>query len=83
MNAIKSMSNIDLCIVEEAEDVPEVSWRDLVPTIRAPNSEIWVIWNPRKVGSPVDFRFRQNPPPRCAIAEVNYSDNPWLPDVLT
>lgn len=82
MTSIKSMARIDLCIVEEAEDVPESSWRELVPTIRAPRSEIWVIWNPRLPGSPVDVRFRQNTPERCAIARVNYSDNPWFPAVL-
>src|SRR6056297_3152209 len=47
MQSIKSMAQIDLCIVEEAEDVPEHSWRDLIPTVRADRSEIWCIWNPR------------------------------------
>lgn len=82
IGSIKSTAQIDLCIVEEAEDVPEASWRDLEPTIRAPKSEIWVIWNPRKDGSPVDQRFRKNVPPRSRIVEMNYTDNPWFPDVL-
>lgn len=79
IGSIKSMAQIDLCIIEEAEDVPEHSWVALEPTIRAPGSEIWVLWNPRKQGSPVDTRFIQNTPPRSAIAEMNYSDNPWFP----
>src|SRR5690554_8060041 len=33
MSAIKSMAQIDLCIVEEASDVPQHSWTDLLPTI--------------------------------------------------
>ena len=82
ISGIKSLAKIDICIVEEAEDIPEASWRDLVPTIRAPGSEIWVIWNPRLEGSPVDERFRRDPPDRSAIAEVNYGDNPWFPEVL-
>ena len=82
IGSIKSMAQIDLCIVEEAEDVPERSWEDLEPTIRAPKSEIWVIWNPRLEGSPVDSRFIQGTPPRAAIVEMNYYDNPWFPDVL-
>lgn len=83
IGSIKSLAQIDVCIVEEAEDVPEYSWVALEPTIRAPKSEIWVIWNPRTEGSPVDTRFRgQNPPPRSAIVELNYNDNPWFPDVL-
>lgn len=82
ISSIKSTAQIDLCIVEEAEDVPEASWRDLEPTIRAEKSEIWVIWNPRKDGSPVDQRFRKITPPRSRIVEMNYTDNPWFPSVL-
>jgi len=82
MSSIKSMAQIDICLIEEGEDIPEKSWLDLEPTIRAPKSEIWVVWNPRTENSPVDDRFIKNTPPRCAIAKVNYSDNPWFPDVL-
>lgn len=82
MSAIKSMAQIDLCIIEEAEDVPEASWQDLEPTIRAEGSEIWAVWNPKKDGSPVDNRFRKATPPRSAIVQMNYHDNPWFPAVL-
>jgi phage terminase large subunit len=82
ISAIKSMAQIDLCIVEEAEDVPEASWRDLLPTIRAPRSEIWCVWNPRLDGSPVDQRFVKTTPPDAQVVELNWRDNPWFPDVL-
>jgi len=82
IGSIKSLAQIDLCIIEEAEDVPEYSWVDLEPTIRAPLSEVWVVWNPKKKNSPVDKRFRQSVPPRSVIAKLNYTDNPWFPDVL-
>lgn len=82
ISAIKSMAQIDLCIVEEAEDVPDASWRDLLPTIRTPKSEVWCVWNPRLDGSPVDQRFVKRPPPDAAVVEMNYSDNPWFPEVL-
>lgn len=82
IGSIKSISQIDICIVEEAEDVPEESWLALEPTIRAEKSEIWVIWNPRKENSPVDKRFVKAKPPRSCIVELNYSDNPWFPAVL-
>lgn len=81
MTAIKSMAGIDLCIVEEAEDVPDSSFVDLEPTIRAPKSEIWLLWNPKIEGSAVD-KYRTSPPPRSAIVEMNYRDNPWFPLVL-
>jgi len=79
ISSIKSLAQIDICIIEEAEDVPEHGWIDLEPTIRAPKSEIWVVWNPKKRESPVNQRFRESTPPRCAIVEMNYSDNPWFP----
>lgn len=82
IGSIKSLAQIDLCIVEEAEDVPEASWQALEPTIRADKSEIWVIWNPRLDGSPVDQRFIKNTPPRSAIVQMNYTDNPWFTPVL-
>lgn len=82
ISSVKSTAQIDICIVEEAEDVPEESWQALEPTIRAPKSEIWVVWNPRKEGSPVDSRFIQNTPPRSMIVKMNYMDNPWFTDVL-
>lgn len=82
MSSIKSMAQIDLAILEEAEDVPETSWRDLEPTIRAPKSELWCIWNPKKRNSPVDIRFIKNKHPEAVIKNLNYNDNPWFPDVL-
>lgn len=78
MTAIKSMAQIDLCIIEEAEDVPEHSWRDLTPTIRAPRSEIWCIWNPKLEGSPVDERFIRHVPDRSIVVQMNYTDNPFF-----
>lgn len=78
--SIKSLAKIDLTIVEEAEDIPEESWLALEATVfRQPKSEVWAIWNPRTDGSPVDKRFRKDPPTSALIAEVNWSDNPYFP----
>ena len=78
IGSIKSMAQIDIAIVEEAEDVAEHSWVALEPTIRAPKSEIWTIWNPKVDGSPVDMRFVKNAPPRSMVVEMNWRDNPWF-----
>lgn len=78
--SIKSLAKIDLTIVEEAEDVPEASWLALEATVfRQTKSELWSIWNPRLDGSPVDQRFRKNPPAKAIIQEVNWQDNPFFP----
>jgi len=80
VSSVKSLAKIDLTIVEEAEDVPEASWLALEATVfRQPKSELWPIWNPRIDGSPVDLRFRKNPPSNALIAEINHSDNPFFP----
>lgn len=82
IGSIKSLARVDIAIVEEAEDVPETSWQQLIPTIRAPGSEIWVIWNPRQIGSPVDKRLVQTQPSRAVVAKLDYHDNPWFPREL-
>ncbi|STZ77354.1 PBSX family phage terminase large subunit [Bergeriella denitrificans] len=82
IQSVKSLAKIDVCIVEEAEDIAETAWEILEPTIRAPKSEIWVIWNPKNENSATDRRFRKDVPPRSCIVEMNYNDNPFFPDVL-
>jgi phage terminase large subunit len=50
---------------------------------RTDDSEIWFSWNPSKETDPVDKLLRgPNPPPRAAVVEVNYADNPWFPSSL-
>jgi phage terminase large subunit len=81
--SIKSLAQIDLTIIEEAEDVAEESWLDLEATVfRQPKSELWALWNPRRKLSPVDKRFVQSPPDNCLIETVNYYDNPYFPTGL-
>lgn len=83
VGAIKSLAKIDLTIVEEAEDVPEASWLALEATVfRQPRSELWAVWNPRRDDSPVDVRFRQNPPQNAIVVEMNWWDNPFFPEGL-
>lgn len=82
IQSVKSLAKIDVCIVEEAEDIAEAAWEVLEPTIRAPKSEIWVIWNPKQENSATDRRFRKSVPPRSCIVEMNYGDNPFFPPEL-
>lgn len=82
LDSIKSKARILLAWVDEAETVSEIAWQKLLPTVREQSSEVWVTWNPEKDGSPTDQRFRKNPPPGSKITELNFSDNPWFPEVL-
>lgn len=82
LDSIKSKARILIAWVDEAENVSEIAWQKLAPTVREANSEIWVTWNPEKDGSPTDKRFRKTLPAESKIVELNYMDNPWFPDVL-
>ncbi|MDO9957312.1 PBSX family phage terminase large subunit [Glaesserella parasuis] len=82
LDSIKSKARILLAWIDEAESVSEMAWRKLLPTVRESGSEIWLTWNPEKKGSATDLRFRQYQDESMAIVEMNYSDNPWFPDVL-
>lgn len=80
---IKSLEGYDIALVEEAQTLSKTSLRMLRPTIRAPGSELWFIWNPRHDTDPVDQMFRgPTPPTNSIVVRVNYSDNPWLPDEM-
>lgn len=79
ITGVKSMAQIDLLIVEEAETVPHASWIDLLPTIRGPRSEVWIIWNSKSPSSWVAETFDGDIiPPRTMVVTVNHSDNKWF-----
>lgn len=82
LDSIKSKSQIHILWVDEAEPVSEKAWIKVVPTVREHGSEIWVTWNPERKKSPTHKRFRLDPPDGAKIVRLNYTDNPWFPDVL-
>jgi phage terminase large subunit len=82
LDSIKSKARIHLMWVDEAETVSEEAWVKAVPTVREDDSEIWVTWNPARKTSATHKRFRENPPDRSKIIELNFTDNPWFPKVL-
>lgn len=80
---IKSLENIDIAWVEEAQTLSAHSLRLLRPTIRKPGSELWFTYNPRHETDAVDAFFcGKAPPADSVIRAVNWQDNPWLPDVM-
>jgi phage terminase large subunit len=79
---IKSTEGVDICWVEEAEKVSAESWDILIPTIRKDNSEIIIVFNPDSEDSPTYQRFVLHPPKGAFVKKINYTDNPYFPDVL-
>jgi len=79
---IKSLEGYDIAWVEEAQTLSQHSLDMLRPTLRKEGSELWFSWNPRYKTDPVDSFFRKNPPENAISVLVNWSDNPWFPQVL-
>jgi phage terminase large subunit len=79
---IKSLKGITDCWVEEAQVVSEDSWKLLTPTIREPNSEIWVTFNPDQKRDPTYQRCVVQPQPGSIVRKINWTDNPFFPSVL-
>lgn len=79
---IKSLEGADICWVEEGQAVTKASWEVLIPTIRKPNSEIWVSFNPELETDETYQRFVLKPPTGAKIVKVDWRDNPWFPEVL-
>lgn len=79
---IKSLEGADICWVEEAQAVTKSSWSTLIPTIRKPNSEIWISFNPELETDETYQRFVKSPPTGAKVVKIGWEDNPWFPGVL-
>jgi phage terminase large subunit len=81
-NRIKSYEGLDRCWVEEAKDVSKSSWEIIIPTIRRPESEIWVTFNPELDTDETYKRFVLHPPSDAIVRKMDWRENPWFPEVL-
>lgn len=77
---LKSLEDVDICWVEEAQVVTKRSWETLIPTIRKEDSEIWLSFNPELETDETYQRFVIRPPSRelCEVVTINYDDNKFL-----
>jgi len=82
VESIKSFEGVDIVWVEEAQTVSKKSWDILIPTIRKPDSQIWVTFNPDLDSDDTYKRFVVDTPDNAKVVKVNWSDNPWFPKVL-
>lgn len=79
---VKSYEGIDICWVEEANLISKNSWEVLIPTIRKPDSEIWITFNPELDTDETYVRFIKNTPVGAVTQYVSWRDNPFFPQVL-
>jgi phage terminase large subunit len=82
LSKIKSFEGVDICWIEEAESISAMSWEILDPTIRKPDSEIWISFNPRYEHDIIYTTFIENPPDNAIVIKVNWQDNKYFPKEL-
>lgn len=75
--SIKSLEGFRIADVEEAQTLSARSLTLLRPTIRAPGSQIWFRWNPRRKVDAVDDFLRARRPDNAIVVEANWRDNPF------
>lgn len=82
-DSIKSLEGFKRAWWEEAQTATQRSLDLLRPTLRAPGSELWFGWNPRRQTDPVDLMLRGSELPTGAVVvKANWRDNPWFPAEL-
>ena len=78
-NSIRSLEGADVVWIEEARTISQKSMDILLPTVRAPNSQLIWTWNPQDPTDPVDAYFRSGAPPENSfVIKVNHGDNPFF-----
>ena len=80
IQGIKSIPNIDILVIEEAQSISNYALDIVIPTIRrnAKGSLLIAIWNPQSKQDPI-WDLVANPRPRTYIQKVNYLENTFCP----
>lgn len=82
INSIKSLKGVKWCWVEEAEPVPEHTWRVLRATLRIEDGGFVITFNPDDPDGATYNMFVKRPPPGAIVKLINWWDNPFFPKVL-
>jgi phage terminase large subunit len=82
LQEIKSLEGVDICFCEESQLISNDSWIALIPTIRKPGSELWVVFN---VVDETDATYQRcviQKLPNAYVCKVGWEDNPHFSDTL-
>jgi phage terminase large subunit len=79
---IKSIEGCNICWVEEANTIRKGSLDKLLPSVRAPNSQIFFSYNRNNLFEPVHTTLVTNQSENTFVKKINYCDNPYFPEVL-
>lgn len=77
---VKSINDINITWIEEAEAFSKRSWTLLVPSVtRTKNPKIIITFNPNREEDIIYETFvKSKPPPSTYIRKLNYMDNPFF-----
>jgi phage terminase large subunit len=85
-DSLNSIADIDICWIEEGQTLKKRTWEKLAPSIRKPDSEIWITMNPYLESDVIYNELIQSKDPKTnsvtALMKVNYTENPYFPEVL-
>lgn len=82
---IKSISDVEIVLCEEAENISKNSWDKLLPSIRPKSGAspiIIVIYNPEDELDDTHQRWTVSPPPKTINRLINWRDNKYFPEYL-
>lgn len=78
-DSIKSLEGFKRGWWEEAHGATKNSIKLYRPTLRAPGSQLWWSYNPRRKIDPIDVMFRgPELPTGAVVVNANWRDNPWF-----
>jgi phage terminase large subunit len=79
LQEIKSLEDIDITWIEEAQFLTKEQWDVLEATInRKDGSEVWLVFNPQYATDFAYQRFVVNPPADYVVRKINFEENPFL-----
>lgn len=81
-DSFKSFEEADYVWIEEAVGIKKRVWDVLIPTVRAPGSEIWLSFNPDFETDETYKRFVATPRKNSIVHHISYLDNPFCPQVM-
>ena len=79
---IKSLEGVDICWIEEGQNISKKSWDVLEPTIRKSGSEIWVSMNREQENDPIWKEIAAHPDEKTFVCRINYYENPYCPEEM-
>jgi len=81
-SSIKGTEGVDICWIEEAEDLKKTQWEIIEPTIRKDGSECWILYNPRLSSDFVEQYFIDSVEDGILVRHINYNENPYISNTM-